>query len=149
MVSLRYKSFVLGIVLTSMTWTIILYMKSKLNKDRYILETDKIAKWKLRPRVLSAGTHSHKEQNIRTNILKKHLIDVETNMIEVNGLAKEDSKKKVQKLLNSTELIHLGMIMSPEDQRVKDQGYKRHAFNLLISDRLGFQRLLPYTAHSL
>ncbi|XP_015909150.1 polypeptide N-acetylgalactosaminyltransferase 11 [Parasteatoda tepidariorum] len=157
MVSLRYKSFVLGIILTSITWSVILYMKSKLNEDNYALEShpDEIAKWKLRPRVLDSavGINLHKS-NIRTNLIKQHLIDQETNMIEGNDLSDDSakdrhSKKSLQKLLNSTELIHLGMITSPEDQRIKDQGYKRHAFNLLISDRLGFQRLLPYTQHSL
>ncbi|KAM4606222.1 polypeptide N-acetylgalactosaminyltransferase 11 isoform 2-T4 [Polymixia lowei] len=42
----------------------------------------------------------------------------------------------------------MGMIFSEEDQRLRDVGYHRHAFNVLISSRLGFHRELPDTRDS-
>lgn len=37
------------------------------------------------------------------------------------------------------------MIFNEADQEVRDSGYHRHAFNVLISNRLGFHRQLPDT----
>uniref|UniRef100_A0A669CDU0 Polypeptide N-acetylgalactosaminyltransferase n=1 Tax=Oreochromis niloticus TaxID=8128 RepID=A0A669CDU0_ORENI len=37
------------------------------------------------------------------------------------------------------------MIFNEADQEVRDSGYHRHAFNVLISNRLGFHRQLPET----
>lgn len=39
----------------------------------------------------------------------------------------------------------MGMIFTEEDQQVRDTGYHRHAFNVLISNRLGPHRPLPDT----
>ncbi|XP_077977971.1 polypeptide N-acetylgalactosaminyltransferase 11-like [Glandiceps talaboti] len=50
----------------------------------------------------------------------------------------------------------LGMVKTPEDQRIRDEGYHQHAFNQLISDRIGYHRdvtdtrngLCPYQVYS-
>lgn len=39
----------------------------------------------------------------------------------------------------------MGMIYNERDQEVRDSGYHRHAFNVLISNRLGAHRSLPDT----
>ncbi|XP_062335219.1 polypeptide N-acetylgalactosaminyltransferase 11 isoform X1 [Osmerus eperlanus] len=39
----------------------------------------------------------------------------------------------------------MGMIFSEQDQEVRDTGYHKHAFNVLISNRLGYHRDLPDT----
>uniref|UniRef100_H3D7P5 Polypeptide N-acetylgalactosaminyltransferase n=1 Tax=Tetraodon nigroviridis TaxID=99883 RepID=H3D7P5_TETNG len=39
----------------------------------------------------------------------------------------------------------MGMIFNEADQQLRDSGYHRHAFNLLISTRLGYHRELPDT----
>jgi len=35
------------------------------------------------------------------------------------------------------------MIFNEEDQEVRDLGYQKHAFNMLISNRLGYHREVP------
>ncbi|XP_068603886.1 polypeptide N-acetylgalactosaminyltransferase 11 [Brachionichthys hirsutus] len=42
----------------------------------------------------------------------------------------------------------MGMIFNEADQEVRDAGYHQHAFNVLISTRLGFHRELPDTRDS-
>lgn len=37
------------------------------------------------------------------------------------------------------------MIFNEEDQEVRDLGYQKHAFNMLISNRLGYHREVPDT----
>ncbi|POI35733.1 hypothetical protein CIB84_000514 [Bambusicola thoracicus] len=39
----------------------------------------------------------------------------------------------------------MGMIFNEEDQEVRDLGYQKHAFNMLISNRVGYHREVPDT----
>lgn len=47
------------------------------------------------------------------------------------------------------ELVELGLVKTLEDQRKKDEGYKKHAYNVLISERLSFHREIPDTRNEL
>lgn len=141
-----------------------------MKKFFYESNPENFARWKLRPRVnnmhriaqIDSSPLELKENRLRHNFVnKKMLLNRETNMIDSNELDSnalnvksvkdkmDSSGKTEQKILNSTDLVHLGMINSPQDQRLKDEGYKKHAFNLLISDRIGYRRMVPFTAHPL
>lgn len=41
--------------------------------------------------------------------------------------------------------LFAGMIFNEHDQELRDLGYQKHAFNLLISNRLGYHRDVPDT----
>ncbi|XP_037691697.1 polypeptide N-acetylgalactosaminyltransferase 11-like [Choloepus didactylus] len=43
----------------------------------------------------------------------------------------------------------LGMIFNKHDQELRDLGYQKHAFNMLISNRLGYHRDVPDTRNAL
>ncbi|CAJ0921302.1 unnamed protein product [Ranitomeya imitator] len=43
------------------------------------------------------------------------------------------------------DLASWGMIFNEQDQDVRDVGYQKHAFNMLISNRLGYHRDIPDT----
>ena len=47
------------------------------------------------------------------------------------------------------DLAMLGIIRNKQDQAVRDEGYNKHAFNLLISNRLGLHRKIPDTRNKL
>lgn len=49
----------------------------------------------------------------------------------------------------SEDLLRLGLIRNSQDQLVKTEGYHKHAFNTLISDRIGVRRRLPDTRNPL
>ncbi|XP_056007067.1 polypeptide N-acetylgalactosaminyltransferase 11-like [Ostrea edulis] len=53
--------------------------------------------------------------------------------------------KALVKRYNSTVLNSLGIVSSPEDQKARDEGYQKYAFNELISNRIGFHRAIPDT----
>lgn len=42
----------------------------------------------------------------------------------------------------------LGMIFNERDQELRDLGYQKHAFNMLISNRLGYHRDVPDTRNA-
>lgn len=42
----------------------------------------------------------------------------------------------------------LGMSLNECDQELRDLGYQKHAFNMLISDRLGYHRDVPDTRNA-
>ncbi|MBN3321854.1 GLT11 acetylgalactosaminyltransferase, partial [Atractosteus spatula] len=42
----------------------------------------------------------------------------------------------------------MGMIFNEQDQEIRDTGYHKHAFNVLISNRLGFHRDIPDTRNA-
>ncbi|KAJ8313677.1 hypothetical protein KUTeg_008238 [Tegillarca granosa] len=46
-------------------------------------------------------------------------------------------------------LNELGIIKTPNDQKLRDEGTRQHAFNQLISDRIGFHRSLPDSRNKL
>lgn len=51
--------------------------------------------------------------------------------------------------MNFSGLDELGMIRNPVDQQKRDDGYKRYAFNVLVSDNLSLHREIPDTRHRL
>ena len=42
-----------------------------------------------------------------------------------------------------------GMVKNTEDQFLRDSGYKRHAFNILVSNNIGLVRDVPDTRNKL
>ncbi|XP_023237254.1 polypeptide N-acetylgalactosaminyltransferase 11-like isoform X2 [Centruroides sculpturatus] len=164
--SMRYKSFFLGIVVTSITWSVILYLYFNLlsNSNHYYTSPEKTVRWKLRPR-LNAAHQANDEIPYKTvagkklsdNLLHrfppKEINLINSNEVEDNkqleqyGISNNDVMKHL--FFNDSDLERFGEIRNPIDQKVKDEGYKRHAFNLLISNRLGYHRHLPDTRNSL
>nr|CAD7460017.1 unnamed protein product [Timema tahoe] len=60
-----------------------------------------------------------------------------------------DNTMKKKKKYNMESLEELGMVKTPEDQLVREEGYKTHAFNVLVSNRLSYHRDIPDTRHHL
>lgn len=48
-----------------------------------------------------------------------------------------------------TELVRLGMVNNMADLQIKDDGYKMYAYNVLISNRLSYNRTIPDTRNKL
>lgn len=46
-------------------------------------------------------------------------------------------------------LNELGLVKNEEEQRIRDEGYKQHAFNVLISNKLSYHRNIPDTRNKL
>lgn len=64
-------------------------------------------------------------------------------------------RKQNQKLINELKPVTIiqspeyGIIKNAEDQFIRDDGYKNHAFNCLVSNNIGNTREIPDTRHKL
>lgn len=54
-----------------------------------------------------------------------------------------------REMAQEKDISTLGLIRNSDDQRVRETGYEKHAFNELISNRLGFHRQIEDTRHKL
>lgn len=54
-----------------------------------------------------------------------------------------------RELVQEDIISTLGMIRSHEDERIREEGYGKHAFNELVSNRLGFHREIQDTRHEM
>ena len=59
------------------------------------------------------------------------------NLVQVQGLTDTDGK------------FMIGMIKDENDQKIRNEGYEKHAFNELISIRIGLHREIPDTRHNM
>lgn len=70
---------------------------------------------------------------------------------------KDKEKKKISlKLMNELKPVEVtesfnefGAVRNLEDQYTRDNGYKTHAFNVLVSNNIGLIREVPDTRHKL
>lgn len=71
-------------------------------------------------------------------------------------LKKEKDKRKLsRKLVDELQPVtvkqveEFGIIRSVDDQYIRDEGYKTHAFNVLVSNHIGSYRDIPDTRHKM
>ncbi|KAK5646020.1 hypothetical protein RI129_004484 [Pyrocoelia pectoralis] len=139
MVSLN-KSFLYGIGFASITWTISLYLYWQLNK------TNSLG---------FSPTYSSIQDVSKSNLVfdapPDKTVSRSGNYVNSPQLIKQLQSIRRSKLLNKHEkgLDELGMVKTVEDQRIRDEGFKLHAFNVLISNKLSLHRELPDTRNKL
>lgn len=52
----------------------------------------------------------------------------------------DDFEMQLGDITEENDKSTIGLIRNTEDERIRDEGYAKHAFNELISNRLGFYR---------
>ncbi|XP_051538423.1 polypeptide N-acetylgalactosaminyltransferase 11-like isoform X3 [Myxocyprinus asiaticus] len=110
-VTLRY--FCYGCLFTSVTWSILLflYFNHSQNSRMFFKNVPIQGQHRFQPRFTRSPAAQHRDEGQARR-----------------GHAKPDLSPE------------LGMIFNKQDQEVRDMGYHKHAFNVLISNRLGYHR---------
>lgn len=151
------KSVFLWILIISFSLAIIMYM--------YISSAADTASLTQTHLLSLSSTNFLKQKHLdgrrESNEVPNDIYDKRSNM--VNDNPDDDDKwlrkKKQHKSKWKEDDLHftgpngklesLGMIHSEADKKLKDEGMRKHSFNLLVSDRLGYHREIPDTRHPL
>nr|XP_018898308.1 PREDICTED: polypeptide N-acetylgalactosaminyltransferase 35A-like [Bemisia tabaci] len=152
----RYRSFWWGMLIASLTWMTSIYLYWNLTAEQSLQTISESAPTPLK--LLKPLKHHNpldneilpyeNDKTIAKN--KKKYFQYE------NGYKNSDNLKKKLKVQYPTPesplpfgLDELGLVKSVADLRLKEEGYKLHGFNALISSRLGYHRSINDTRHPL
>ncbi|CAG4942090.1 unnamed protein product [Colias eurytheme] len=164
------NSFLWGILFASATWSISLYLywllnmsgessiKNSENRIHYrLINTEERNRLKNNDKSIAAlegknllydnpkandrfGNKMWKNQRDHSDYLRK--------MILKEKFARQFQQKSSAKVDKSLE-SQFGLIRNAEDVRIREKGYNVHAFNTLISQRIGYHREVPDTRYKL
>ncbi|XP_023954125.2 polypeptide N-acetylgalactosaminyltransferase 35A isoform X2 [Bicyclus anynana] len=138
MARIKFNSFLWGLIIASATWCISLYLYWLLNStalegknllyDNSKTNDDKFAgkMWKYQ----KEKSEYQKKIMLREKFAKQ--LGIKSNVQPIKSLEGQ-----------------FGLIHNAEDVRIREQGYSMHAFNTLISQRIGTFRGLPDTRFKL
>lgn len=154
----KYSSCAIKVLFVCTTWTIILYLYLRItyltNQHEDHVRSHSIEPNRKAPFEFYDKLDSKRVPKKYNSLDNEAVLPYETGEKSVifnkHKYFKNSAKliKQLQpKELPPSELI--GMVRTPEDQKLRDEGYKVHAFNVLVSQRLGYHRDLPDTRHKL
>ncbi|CAH0716443.1 unnamed protein product, partial [Brenthis ino] len=132
------NSFLWGILFASATWSISLYLYWLLNMNA--LEGKDLLYDSPKQNNDKYAGKMWKYQNEKTAYQKKIMLREKfANQLGIKSVAQPDKSLENQ----------FGLIHNAEDVRVREEGYSLHAFNTLISQRIGNHRGVPDTRNKL
>ncbi|XP_014204346.1 polypeptide N-acetylgalactosaminyltransferase 35A-like [Copidosoma floridanum] len=159
MISTRFASFFYGIVIASITWGFSLYLYSRLSRnDNAIINPTMFESHEPDLFKESIFDRPNKQRLESSNSIHNIYKDVMGNDLYDKKSKYTNSEKLLQQLKPvpiklavtlGNGLDELGMVKNLDEQNKRDQGYKKYAFNVLVSDNLGLQREIPDTRHKL
>lgn len=147
MVSIN-KSFLYGITFASLTWIISIYLYTHIQTYGNH-STPKAATEVFRNRVDDNYKHDKKKTFMSKDYYKKNQFKTFNSQALVKKLQPKITHSGNTSNVLEQELFDLGLVRNKEDQAVKDAGYKIHAYNVLISNKLSYHREIPDTRNTL
>lgn len=148
------KSFLLGVFVgVLVTWALSFYLYYSLNQS----QNSKLSN--LQKNIFnfddSDESDSH-EQKHSNSLIGKNDQYVNGKMSYFKSKLKKEGKRKISRKLEEElqpitveQAEEFGIIKSLDDQFVRDNGYKTHAFNVLVSNNIGSYRIIPDTRHKM
>lgn len=148
------KSFLFGVFVgVLVTWALSFYLYYSLNQSQTLKLT------KLHKNIFNSEDSGESDEDRK----KSNLIEENDGKKEEGKLSyfkmklkKEKEKRKISRKLieelqpvTVNQIEEFGIIKSVDDQFIRDEGYKTHAFNVLVSNHIGSFRDIPDTRHKM
>ncbi|XP_033639451.1 polypeptide N-acetylgalactosaminyltransferase 11-like [Asterias rubens] len=149
MASRHLRCFCFGLVLSSITWAIIIYMFLAEVSQR---EHDAVQGSRRFPHRLVINHKLTNNIELPAEELSKN--DVYDDFINKNMIIRKvnisnDLNPKQGISLKDSDITDLGIIKTDGDRQLRDEGFRKHAFNELVSMRVGYHRNVTDTRNPL
>ena len=182
--SFRFRSFLFGITVASLTWGASIYLYLSLNSSstttrtslaNSISEHDKsrlVSQNKnyipLRDLSNRSGFMKQVKKEINESVKSNGEWKVKLKQLVDDGTMYKNSQSVLRQLKSKVRVINahgpykepsnridelqdpdsnLGLIKTIQEKKEREEGFKKHAFNTLISSRLSYHRNIPDTRH--
>jgi len=150
------RSFFCGVLIGILvTWTFAFYLY-------YILNSNSAELAKLQKNIFNFDSDEDSKEDSKEEV---KIIDDDLEVVHSKLKVKKKYDRKLHDPLNKKNkpsmnlMNHLqpvtikqspefGQIRSLEDQVIRDNGYKTHAFNVFVSNQIGLIREIPDTRHN-
>ncbi|XP_055637765.1 polypeptide N-acetylgalactosaminyltransferase 35A [Toxorhynchites rutilus septentrionalis] len=172
------KSFLWGVIAASLTWSISLYLywcltntsnaigseptlAAMISGNHNSADQQPVAMFegKSHPNKAVLAAHEHQPNLLEPQRLDKKLYNEKSYSFfheKLDRYNKEKQYRKIShKLMDELKPIvpngtdEFGMVRNSEEQFIRDVGYRKHAFNVLVSNKIGSFRYIPDTRHKL
>lgn len=173
------KSFLWGVIAASLTWTVSLYLYWSLSSGSSSVASVPTASMLQRDQsdgeqsaAAVVGPVDQDTMNRKAHVHNGHqsnLVGLESFGEKMgngksfsffkekyNRYQKEQAYRKIShKLMDELQPMmpngtdEFGMVRNSEEQFIRDVGYRKHAFNVLVSNKIGPFRAIPDTRHKL
>lgn len=128
-----YKPFFLGIFITSVLWGAVLYFFIPLDIHQF-------------PALSSHIRYQSSKPQIQQQ--KKELSNfIDSEPFSADGKISGSYVKSINHHAKHNQIEDIGLIRNEGDKLTREKGYKKHAFNVLVSNRLDYHREIPDTRH--
>lgn len=148
------SSFVFGVFVGALvTWAVTIYLYYSLNSSQTTSSTFGQLAEKNIFNLVSDSSDEEDDDDSHEQLSNK--LDYDDESYGKSSYVKNKKKKISQKLRDELRPVTIkqdpefGLVRDAKDQFIRDNGYKTHAFNVLVSKQIGDFRDIPDTRHKM